>query len=119
MKTIKFKKKNQLHENDLSEINKIMDNLNESYQGDIKFWYRKGKYLVNCNANKFFKITEKNNLKIEKNVKKLLLCYYDIPVTSKNFGEVNCDINKHSIIFSLNGNINIFNKWCLILTDEN
>ena len=116
METIKFRKCNQLNEKDIAEINKIMDSLNESYQGDIKFWYRKGKYFVNCNDNKFFLITKKNNLKLEKNAKKLLLCYYDIPVTSKNFGDVNCDVNKNSVIFSLNDNRNIFEKWCLIIT---
>ena len=115
METIKLKKCNKLNEKDLAEIYKIMDNLNESYQGDIKFWYRKGKYLVNCNDNKFFKITKKNNLKLEKNVKKLILCYYDIPLTYKKYGNVNCDINIHSIIFSLDDNRSIFNKWCLIL----
>ena len=119
METIKFKKKNQLNEKDLAEINKIMNSLNITFQGDIKFWYRKGKYLVNCNDNKFFKITKNNKLKLEKNAKKLILCYYDIPLTYKKYGNVNCDINKHSIIFSLNDDRNIFGKWCLIIMEIN
>ncbi len=115
METIKFRKCNQLNEKDLAEINKIMNSLNITFQGDIKFWHIKEKYFVNCNDNHFFKITKKNNLKLEKNAKKLILCYYDIPFTDKKYGNVNCDINKHSIIFSLDDNRSIFNKWCLIL----
>ena len=119
METIKFKKKNQLNEKDLAEINKIMDNLNESYQGDIKFWHIKEKYFVNCNDNHFFKITKNNKLKLEKNAKKLLLCYYDTPILDKEFGNVVCDVNKNSVIFSLNDDRNIFGKWCLIIMEIN
>ena len=118
METIKFRKSNKLLDSDVLEINKIMDNLNNYYKGDIKFWYRKGKYFVNCNDNHFFKITKNNKLKLEKNAKKLILCYYDIPFTDKKYGNVNCDINKHSIIFSLDDDRNIFGKWCLIINGD-
>ena len=113
METTKFKKKNKLNEKDIAEINKIMNTL-----GDIKFWHIKEKYFVNCNDNHFFKITKNNKLKKEKNVKKLILCYYDIPFTDKKYGNVNCDINKHSIIFSLDDDRNIFGKWCLIINGD-
>ena len=119
METIKFKKKNQLNEKDLAEINKIMNSLNITFQGDIKFWHIKEKYFVNCNDNHFFKITKNNKLKLEKNAKKLLLCYYDTPILDKEFGNVVCDVNKNSVIFSLNDDRNIFGKWCLIIMEIN